>query len=94
MDINRKISEIMSLYKVSLHAQEDIKNAARANLKLNAEAAAKQAAENTSSDLPLQVENSQPLNISQQMPMDQDEAHGEHMDSSECYAHLVEACRK
>eukprot|EP00986_Skeletonema_menzelii_P016287 scaffold14160_cov169-Skeletonema_menzelii.AAC.1 len=93
LDINRKISEIMSLYKVSLHAQEDIKNAARANLKLNAEAAAKQAAENTSSDLPLQVENSQPLNISQQMPMDQDEAHGEHMDSSECYAHLVEACR-
>lgn len=103
MDINRKISEIMSLYKVSLHAQRDVKNAARAHLKMNAEAAAKQAAESTSLDLPLQVENSQPQNVlansqrrtSQQMSSaDQDEAHGELMDSSECYAHLVEACRK
>lgn len=96
-DINRKIKEIMSLYKVSLQAQ--------AHLKLNAEAAAKQAAEATSPDRPMQVENSQPQNIlansqlmntSQKMPPNQDEAHGhsEHMDSSECYANLVEACRK
>jgi len=106
LDINRKISEIMSLYKVSLHAQRDIKNAARANLKLNAEAAAKQAAEAKSSGRPLQVENSQPQNVlahsqrtassAQKMASDQDETHGHsgHMDSSECYTHLVEACRK
>ncbi|KAK1748405.1 hypothetical protein QTG54_000344 [Skeletonema marinoi] len=105
LDINRKISEIMSLYKVSLHAQRDIKNAARANLKLNAEAAAKQAAEAKSSGRPLQVENSQPQNVlahsqrtassAQKMASDQDETHGHsgHMDSSECYTHLVEACR-
>ncbi len=103
LDINQKISEIMSLYKVSLHAQQDVKNAARAHLKLNAEAAAKQAAEATSPDLPLQVENSQPQSVlenmqshaSQQMPMEEDErkANNGHIDSSD-YAHLVEACRK
>lgn len=103
LDINQKISEIMSLYKVSLHAQRDVKNAARAHLKLNAEAAAKQAAEATLSGRPLQVENSQPQSVlsnlqshtSQQMSMEKDErnASSGHMDSSD-YAHLVEACRK
>jgi len=104
-DINRKINEIMSLYKVSLQAQRDLKNAARAHLKLNAEAAAMQAAEAASSDRPMQVENSQPQNIlanrqiintPQTMPSNQDEARGHsgHMDSSECYANLVEACRE
>ena len=103
LDINQKISEIMSLYKVSLHAQRDVKNAARAHLKLNAEAAAKQAAKTASSDSPMQVENSQPItvlanlqrNTSQQMPTQEYErkAHSGHMDSSD-YAHIVEACRK
>lgn len=100
LDINQKISEIMSLYKVSLHAQRDVENAARAHLKLNAEAAAKQAAEATSSGRPLQVEYSQPQNVlanltSQQMPAEEDErkSHNGHMDSSD-YAHLVEACRE
>lgn len=105
LDISQKISEIMSLYKVSLHAQRDVKNVARAHLKLNAEAAAKQAAEATSSGCPMQVENSQPQNVlanlnaqsstSQQMPMEEDErkANSELMNSSD-YAHLVEACRK
>ena len=98
-DVNRKINEIMNLYKVSLQAQRDIKNAARAHLKVNAEAAKQAAA--ALSNQPLQVENSQPQNVlstaSQKMQFNQGEAtneHDGHMDSSECYANLLEACRK
>ena len=89
-DINRKINEIMSLYKVSLQAQRDVKN----NLNLNVEAAAKEVVEAASFDRPMQVENSQPQNIlATKMPSNQNEAH-DPVDSSECYANLVEACRK
>ena len=99
-DINRKISQIMSLYKVSLQAQRDT----RANLELNTEVATMQAAKGTSIHHPLQVEKSELQNdllnnyrrASQSKISHQDEGNvqDEHLDSSRCYANLVEACRK
>lgn len=100
-DVNRKINEIMNLYKVSLQAQRDIKNAARAHLKLNAEVAKHSAA---LTDQPLQViddpqsKNVLPKASSSTKPSAQGEEAKDgnegQLDSSECYANLVEACRK
>ncbi len=100
-DVNRKINEIMNLYKVSLQAQRDIKNAARAHLKLNAEVAKHSAA---LTDQPLQViddpqsKHVLPKASSSSKPSAQGEEAKDgnegQLDSSECYANLVEACRK
>ena len=78
-DVNRKIDELLNLYKVSLRAQRDIKNDLICA---------------TTSDQPMKVENSQPQNAlfttTQQMSLHS--GHNEDMD--ELYANIVHACRK